>query len=354
MAQRARRVTGALRAAAAQATAGSAAAAQPAPPAAPAAGALLRRLTQHTQPPALGLAGRCSSSSGGGPSGLLPTLPAAWCQQQRAFSGSSASCGAAGAGCRSAEDEEAAQALSKAVAEAEARAVMGDPMSRLLASRGMPLGISSAGMGAGSEEAPSTKEEPAKEEPGYQMEAIDELLPKGGALPPGGMWGTTRSSAEEIARRVAESNRGLAEMAAGLGLGDGDGHAAPNARLPHEAELTLGGALPGEDKYKTLEQMAKDIKNLDEVFEMLASVPWLDENVISQKELKGVATTGLLGTLEEVGFNIRSQVTRIWAGEHDHALVTACTEARDQAALISILFHTKMLEEEYGPAPRRR
>ena len=50
------------------------------------------------------------------------------------------------------------------------------------------------------------------------------------------------------------------------------------------------------------------------MFEVLASVPWLDDNVLQQKELKGVAVFGLLGTLEEVGFNIRGQITRIWAG----------------------------------------
>ena len=122
-----------------------------------------------------------------------------------------------------------------------------------------------------------------------------------------------------------------------------------------------------------------------QVFEVLASVPWLDDNVLQQKELKGVAVFGLLGTLEEVGFNIRGQITRIWAGmgrgggcsenpgticsvhtstlshhtihtpisgERDHDLITECKEAKDQAALISILFHIKKMEEEYGvPSP---
>lgn len=52
-----------------------------------------------------------------------------------------------------------------------------------------------------------------------------------------------------------------------------------------------------------------------QVFDVLASVPWLDETNVQQKELKGVAMIGLLGTLEEVGFNIRAQVQRIWAGK---------------------------------------
>ncbi len=51
------------------------------------------------------------------------------------------------------------------------------------------------------------------------------------------------------------------------------------------------------------------------MFELLAQVPWLDENQLPQKELKGVAQVTLLGTLEEVGFKIRPQVERIWAGE---------------------------------------
>ena len=37
------------------------------------------------------------------------------------------------------------------------------------------------------------------------------------------------------------------------------------------------------------------------------------------------------------------------SGERDHSIITECSEAKDQAALISILFHTKRLEEEYGP-----
>ena len=48
----------------------------------------------------------------------------------------------------------------------------------------------------------------------------------------------------------------------------------------------------------------------------------------------------------------RSQIHRIWAGERDHALITECSEAKDQAALISILFHVKKMEEQYGePQP---
>jgi hypothetical protein len=130
-------------------------------------------------------------------------------------------------------------------------------------------------------------------------------------------------------------------------LGDTSLSSSPSDDM--DPELTLA---PGEQKYKTLEQMSKDIKDLDECFEVLASVPWLDEDSLQEKELKGVAMHGLLGTLEEVGFGIRAPVHRIWAGERDHGLITECTEAKDQAALISILFHTKKLEEQYGtPRP---
>jgi hypothetical protein len=42
---------------------------------------------------------------------------------------------------------------------------------------------------------------------------------------------------------------------------------------------------------------------------------------------------------------------QIRAGEDDQAMMTECEEAKDQAALISIMFHTKKLLEEYGPPP---
>ncbi|GFH22528.1 uncharacterized protein HaLaN_20004, partial [Haematococcus lacustris] len=98
--------------------------------------------------------------------------------------------------------------------------------------------------------------------------------------------------------------------------------------------------------------MSQDIKQLDQVFEVLAQVPWLDEDDLQQKELKGMAMVGLLGTVEEVGFNIRHQVQRIWAGERDEAMIVDLTSAREQAALLSILFHTKKLHDEFGPPPR--
>lgn len=59
----------------------------------------------------------------------------------------------------------------------------------------------------------------------------------------------------------------------------------------------------------------------------------------------------LLGTLEEVGFDIRNHIYRIWAGDRDDGMITECAAAKDQAALISILFHTKKIEEEHGTPP---
>lgn len=36
------------------------------------------------------------------------------------------------------------------------------------------------------------------------------------------------------------------------------------------------------------------------------------------------------------------------AGDNDDAMVQTCTEAKDQAAVLSILFHTRRIIEEYG------
>eukprot|EP00201_Polytomella_parva_P012680 CAMPEP_0175059724 /NCGR_PEP_ID=MMETSP0052_2-20121109/12592_1 /TAXON_ID=51329 ORGANISM="Polytomella parva, Strain SAG 63-3" /NCGR_SAMPLE_ID=MMETSP0052_2 /ASSEMBLY_ACC=CAM_ASM_000194 /LENGTH=167 /DNA_ID=CAMNT_0016325307 /DNA_START=194 /DNA_END=697 /DNA_ORIENTATION=+ len=141
-------------------------------------------------------------------------------------------------------------------------------------------------------------------------------------------WGTTKQSPSEIAKKIAESNSDAVEDAS--------------------EDLTL---TPQEEKYQNLDAMTRDIKKLDEVFEVLASVPWLDENKLEEKELKGVAMVGLIGTLEEVGFDIRKQIADIWRGERSADLVVQGTKPNEQAALLSILFHTKHLEDTYGPAP---
>ncbi|GAX77519.1 hypothetical protein CEUSTIGMA_g4963.t1 [Chlamydomonas eustigma] len=286
--------------------------------------------------------------------------------------GSASAQGEAGSGSDSGEDggDDSLPHLTRGVQLAEvhleraAKRVMEDPLSMLMASRGMPLGMSMGNRGTpiddNAQELPSYLS--PKTEPSYQMEAIDELFSTstGGQGGPDGevggqdgnavhakvdSWGTTRAGPEEIAKRLAMSNRELEKMAA-------EADAELGGRDEGSLEADFAKEAPGEAKYRTLEQMSKDIKGLDEVFEVLASVPWLDDNQLQQKELKGVAVVGLLGTLEEVGFKIQEQVHRIWAGERDHSLITECNEAKDQAALISILFHVKKLEEEFGsPSP---
>lgn len=298
-------------------------------------------------------------------------------------------------------------------ADEAARRVMADPMSRLMASQGMPVGLSlgpkgdaaAGAAGDGSDDAASgrssssgsasTSGNPAAR-PAYDMEAFSDMLrataasarrdpynrghartaadadpeplhaqtlkaPAPGAAAASGdglqqpepaqfgvqsvspsmadAWGTTQESPADIARRIAESNL-CGPEAGGQLEDDGD-------------ELVDGQMSSSEAKYASLESMSADIKKLDEVFEVLASVPWLDEDSLAEKELKGVATVGLLGTLEEVGFNIRPQVLRIWAGERGAELASIPgLEARDQAALIAILFHTKQIEDKHGPPPK--
>lgn len=78
-----------------------------------------------------------------------------------------------------------------------------------------------------------------------------------------------------------------------------------------------------EKRYQSLEAITQDTKALDEIFEILASVPWLDEGKVEERELKGVAMHSLVGTLEEVGFGVREQLQAIWRGQRD-AEVRAC------------------------------
>lgn len=79
-------------------------------------------------------------------------------------------------------------------------------------------------------------------------------------------------------------------------------------------------------------------------------VPWLRADDVDDLQLQGVVTMGLLGTLEEVGWQIRDGVHRIWQGERDTEAVVAGAEGKEQAALVSILYHTLQLEKEHGPA----
>jgi hypothetical protein len=81
-------------------------------------------------------------------------------------------------------------------------------------------------------------------------------------------------------------------------------------------------------------------------------VPWLDDGSVDERELRGVVAVGLLGTLEEVGWELRAGVAAIWGGERDAgALAARARDARQAAALSAVLYHTAKLEEEYGPPP---
>ncbi|KAG2454691.1 hypothetical protein HYH02_000529 [Chlamydomonas schloesseri] len=291
-------------------------------------------------------------------------------------------------------------------------------MSRLMASQGMPVGLSlgaaapaaggkgaaaaggkggRAGGGGGADAHDDDGGEdvtrPPPAAPGYDMEALSDMLrataasarqqqpaasagsssssagDEGGFMagvqqlgrsPLDDAWGTTRESPADIARRIVESNTAggqvpdldaLARAADAELAADG---AAPASAAEEEEEEeddddSTMRLSPSEEKYKSLEAMSADIKKLDEVFEVLASVPWLSEDVLAEKELRGVAQVGLLGTLEEVGFNIRHQLERIWAGERGADLAAGPgLQFRDQAALMAILYHTQQIEDAHG------
>ncbi|GIL91002.1 hypothetical protein Vretimale_17049 [Volvox reticuliferus] len=326
------------------------------------------------------------------PSSLVAAggLPPAGMKGQISFRGFASS--AAGTPRGSGGGSSGSEAVAEVVAADEAaRMVLEDPMSRLMASQGMPVGLSLRGKadrvagdaastthrdgnssGGGREEADGGSDEdlskPLPSDPAYQMEAFSDMLrataaasrrgaSSGGDGDGGGFlagvqrvgpsledsWGTTREGPADIARRIVESNLDTEQELAGAG-----GHGDSDDEGP-EQPLTLS---PSEQKYASLEAMSADIKKLDEVFEVLASVPWLDEDVLAEKELKGVAQVGLLGTLEEVGFNIRPQLLRIWSGERGAEMAAGPgLEFRDQAALLAILYHTQQIEDKHGSPP---
>lgn len=116
-----------------------------------------------------------------------------------------------------------AEPIRKMRETAAAQAVMEDPMSMLLASRGMPLGISSSSLGSrarslskegkGGKDDDSDNERPdMKKEAQFDMEALKEIFdntaPSATAMERSDSWGTTKKGAEEIARHLVESNRG--------------------------------------------------------------------------------------------------------------------------------------------------
>jgi hypothetical protein len=122
------------------------------------------------------------------------------------------------------EGDEMGASVRKMRETAEAQAVMEDPMSMLLASRGMPLGISSASLSSKArslskggargqdDESDDDDDKPAeKKEAPFEMEALKEIFDTTAPSKTKvkcDSWGMTKKGAEEIARHLVESNRG--------------------------------------------------------------------------------------------------------------------------------------------------
>jgi len=175
----------------------------------------------------------------------------------------------------------------------------------------------------------------------------------GGGGSGGDSWGTTSQSAAEIARRIADSN---AAAAAAEGAGTRDDPDLDDLLGDPAFAEALGGAgggggAGGAGGGDPVEALKADLRAMDEVFEVVAQVPWMDGAELDDAELRGVVAVGLLGTLEEVGFAaLRSRVRRVWQGERDVAALSAGAEPREAAALLSVLYHTRRLEDRHGPA----
>lgn len=82
-------------------------------------------------------------------------------------------------------------------------------------------------------------------------------------------WGTTQQSPAEIAQQVADANR-----AAGSGGGDGSGGDGEGGEGGDDDEpLSLS---PGEERYADAANVGAELKEMDEIFEVLAKVRlWL-------------------------------------------------------------------------------
>eukprot|EP00878_Enallax_costatus_P029237 GHUV01031683.1.p1 GENE.GHUV01031683.1~~GHUV01031683.1.p1 ORF type:complete len:365 (+),score=172.27 GHUV01031683.1:103-1095(+) len=154
-------------------------------------------------------------------------------------------------------------------------------------------------------------------------------------------WGTTQQSPAEIAQHIADSNR---QTGGGSGGGDGDHDGGDGDDEPLELS-------PMEERYADQSAVAADLKEMDEIYEVLAKVPWLDDDDVDERELRGVVAVGLLGTLEEVGWQLRDPLLSLWAGERDIDKLTADVGPREAAALTAILYHTQQLEEQFNKPP---
>jgi hypothetical protein len=62
---------------------------------------------------------------------------------------------------------------------------------------------------------------------------------------------------------------------------------------------------------------------------------------VDEVELRGVVATGLLGTLEEVGWELRSGVAAIWGGQRDaDALAAGAQDDKHGSALAAVLYRS--------------
>lgn len=78
-------------------------------------------------------------------------------------------------------------------------------------------------------------------------------------------WGTTQQSPAEIAQQIADSNR----AAAGGGGGAGGGSDGEEGSDDDDGPLTLN---PGEERYADPSTVGAELKEMDEIFEVLAKV----------------------------------------------------------------------------------
>jgi hypothetical protein len=79
-------------------------------------------------------------------------------------------------------------------------------------------------------------------------------------------WGTTQQSPAEIAQQIADSNKAAG---GGGGSGGGDGKGSDDEEGGEDEPLSLN---PGEERYADPSAVAADLKEMDEIFEVLAKV----------------------------------------------------------------------------------
>lgn len=227
----------------------------------------------------------------------------------------------------------------------EALRLMADPGSMLLASRGLPLSMSLGPRSASSENICEDDEVSQKVSAlAFQLGQRDSLVPELSRMTKGGEgdgWSTTTAGPEGIAQSIAALNE------------DEEG-GGPDHEDDEEGEEE-GGPEEHSDEEDDPTQLlsegaaVRELMEMEEIFEVLAKVPWLDDLDVDERELRGVVAVGLLGTLEEVGWNIKQGVEMIWQGERDIEVAGQGLSDREKAALTSVMFHVLKNEREYGP-----